>query len=48
MVIFITSIITAFIGMCLGQAIGQAELFGYFGGILGFSLPYAIILQKMF
>lgn len=48
MIIFIASIITTFVGMCLGQAIGQAEVFVYFGGILGFSLPYAIVLQKMF
>lgn len=48
MIIFIVSIVTALIGAGLGAAIGQAELFMYFGGIIGLTLPYAIVLEKMF
>lgn len=48
MLIFLSSMVIGVIGFYIGIALGGNEIFGTVGGILGFSLPYALIIEKIY
>lgn len=48
MSIFFSSMLTGVIGFYIGLAMGGNEVFGTIGGLLGLSLPYAIVIEKIY
>jgi hypothetical protein len=48
MVLFISSIITGFLGINLGAATGAPDIWIVAFGLIGFSFPYAITLDKIY
>lgn len=46
--LFISSIITGFLGSYIGGAIGASDILIVAFGLIGFSFPYAITLDKIY
>jgi hypothetical protein len=46
--LFISSIITGFLGLYIGGAIGASDIWIIAFGLIGFSFPYAITLDKIY
>jgi hypothetical protein len=46
--LFISSIITGFIGFFIGGAIGALDIWVIAFGLIGFSFPYAITIDKIY
>jgi hypothetical protein len=46
--LFISSIITGFIGFFIGGAIGASDIWVIAFGFIGFSFPYAITIDKIY
>ena len=46
--LFIQSILTGFLGIIIGGAIGASDIMIVAFGLIGFSFPYAITLDKVY
>lgn len=47
MLIFFSSIVFSWLGLNIGGASG-IEVYAYLGGLAGFSLPYAIVIERIY
>lgn len=48
LVIFIYSLFGAFVGGSLGGSLGGNEIFAGIGAFIGFWLPYAIVIERIY